>query len=152
MTQPLSSALPWHSIYFTLAELINSDKAWQLKIDNVPTPEIAAVLAETAAQMDRVRIFLSAPVIVSSGYRSKALNKAVKGQPTSGHMLGYCIDFTCPKFGSPKAICEALAKSNIPFDQLIMEGTWVHISFDPRLRRQTLIKNAKGVVVQVEGF
>jgi len=39
-------------------------------------------------------------------------------------------------------IARAIAASDINFDQCIVEAnTWVHVSFDPRLRRQTLAAN-----------
>ncbi|MFI4966717.1 MAG: hypothetical protein ACHP9T_15280, partial [Caulobacterales bacterium] len=38
----------------------------------------------------------------------------------------------------------ALAGSGIAFDQVIEEGTWTHISFDPRLRRQVLTRREGG--------
>lgn len=47
-------------------------------------------------------------------------------------------------FGPPLAVCRALAKSGLPFDQVIEEGGWTHISFDPRGRRQVLTKLSQG--------
>ena len=41
-------------------------------------------------------------------------------------------------------MCRAVAGSQLAFDQLIEEGTWVHISFDPRMRRQVLTKRPEG--------
>ena len=65
------------------------------------------------------------------------------GESNSGHMSGLAVDFTCPGFGSPKAICEALEKVKhlILYDQLIHEfGNWVHIAFaeQPRLMPLTI--------------
>ena len=40
--------------------------------------------------------------------------------------------------GTPREIVRAIVALHIPFDQCIEEGTWVHISFDPRMRCQTL--------------
>jgi hypothetical protein len=48
------------------------------------------------------------------------------------------VDFVCPDYGAPRRIVEAIRHSGIPFDQLICEGSWVHISFDRRLRRECL--------------
>ena len=46
------------------------------------------------------------------------------------------MDFTCPDYGSPYKVAMELANSpSISFDQLILEGTWVHISFDPKMQR-----------------
>lgn len=123
------------SQYFTLDELTHTDHR---TIDNTPSPEMIVILQETAKQMDRVRTLLGKPIRVNSGYRSPALNTAVGGAPTSAHMSGYAVDFVCPGFGTPLQICQAIIASHIPFDQLIQEGSWVHISFDPRLRMKQM--------------
>jgi putative chitinase len=68
----------------------------------------------------------------------------VGGAATSAHLIGRAVDFTCYGFGDPPAVCRALAEANIGFDQLIEEGTWCHISFDPRMRRQVLTRRAGG--------
>lgn len=71
------------------------------------------------------------------------MNRAVGGAKSSAHMAGLAVDFVCRRYGSPREICEAIAASDLVFDQLIEEGTWVHVSFDERRRRQVLTK-AKG--------
>lgn len=47
----------------------------------------------------------------------------------SRHMRGEADDFIAPTAGSPYEICRRLMDSDIQFDELIWEGTWVHISF-----------------------
>ena len=124
---------------FSLAEFIESDTAMRLKIRNVPSPKVLERLRNTAEGMERVRdILRDVPILVSSGYRSPALNKAVGGSATSDHMDGDACDFRAPAFGPPIHICHAIVKSGLRFDQLIEEGTWVHISFGPRMRQQVL--------------
>ncbi|MDV6330753.1 D-Ala-D-Ala carboxypeptidase family metallohydrolase [Asticcacaulis sp. 201] len=132
---PAATSTDGFSQYFTLDELTHTDNR---TIDNTPPSEVVAVLKQTAAQMDRVRIWLGKPIRVNSGYRSPALNKAIGGAPNSAHCLGYAVDFVSPAFGTPRDICKKIIASDIRYDQLIYEGTWVHISFDPRLRMQTL--------------
>ena len=132
------------SRYFSLDELIASDTAARKHIDNTPTAEQLENLRETAQQADRVREFLGHPMIVTSGFRSLKLNAAIGGAKTSSHMTGYAIDFRCPGFGTPKEVFEALKKSDIEFDQLILEfpdspGSWVHIGFAPEMRHQKLV-------------
>ncbi|HTN41253.1 MAG TPA: D-Ala-D-Ala carboxypeptidase family metallohydrolase [Asticcacaulis sp.] len=121
--------------YFTLDELTHTDHR---NIDNTPSPEMVETLRQTAQQMDRVRMLLGKPIRVNSGYRSPALNAAVGGAPHSAHMSGYAVDFVCPGFGTPLQICQKIIASDIKFDQLIQEGAWVHISFDPRLRMKQM--------------
>jgi hypothetical protein len=128
--------------HFALEELSCTDHR---EFDNTPPPEVVAQLRLTAARMEEVRRLLGDRTIsVSSGYRCRALNRAVGGAATSAHLTGHAVDFNCYGFGDPLAVCRALAGSSLPFDQLIEEGRWVHISFDPRLRRQVLTKREGG--------
>ena len=128
----------WTSEYFTLAELTASNTAIRRGINNVPTGAALQALTYTASRMDSVRKLLGHPIRASSGYRSPALNKVIGGSNNSAHTLGYAVDFTCPAFGDPLAVCKAIIASGIQYDQLIYEGTWVHISFDPRNRMENL--------------
>ncbi len=138
---------------FTLAELTASDTAVRLGIDQTPTGDIVAVLARTAEQMEIVRKLLgNKPIRVNSGYRSPVLNAAIGGSRTSAHCTGYAVDFVCPDFGTPKDIAKHLSESAISFDQLIYEGTWVHISFQPTMRRQVLTAHfGKGPTTYTQG-
>ena len=126
------------SRYFTLAELSESDTATRLHIDNTPSAAIVQALTETAQHMDQVRDLLGGPVQVLSGYRSPALNTAIGGSAHSAHMSGRAVDFVCRSFGTPLQICQKIVTAGIKFDQLIQEGTWVHISFDPQMRNQVM--------------
>jgi len=131
------------SQHFTLEELTAS--ADHPDIPNQPTPTIAANLVKTANLLEEVRALLGGhPISVSSGYRSPALNAAVGGVADSAHLVGYAADFECAAFGDPLAICRAISASAIVFDQLIEEGTWTHISADPRARRMVLTKDGAG--------
>lgn len=126
------------SLHFSLEELTRSSTAVRLGIDNTPTDEIIEHLKVAADGMEQVRAILGSQIHVDSGYRCEALNAAVKGAKTSAHMEGYAVDFVCPGFGTPLEIVHLIEKSTIAFDQCIQEGTWVHISFDPQLRRRVL--------------
>ena len=124
--------------HFALEELIFSSAAQRLGIDNTPDQNTVENLTTLAKGLEQVRALLGAPMHIDSGYRCAALNKAVGGVANSAHIDGYAADFVCPEYGSPLQIARAIAGSGIPFDQCIQEGTWVHISFDPRLRHQAL--------------
>ncbi len=127
------------SPHFTLVELTVSDKAKELGLDNTPEEPVRTNLKKLAAGLEKVRALLGeAPIHVSSAYRSPEVNAAVKGSKRSAHMDGYAADFTCPDFGPPLLIARQLRDSGLQFDQLIMERTWVHISFDPKNRREVL--------------
>lgn len=122
------------SPHFWLSEFIESNTATRLGINNSPDPLAQSNLFKVAALMEEVRKLLGGkPIIVSSGYRSEALNRAVKGSRVSDHLRGEACDFTCPGYGTPLQIAAAIAKSGIKFGQLIEEfGGWVHISIPNR--------------------
>jgi hypothetical protein len=126
------------SLHFSMSELTASDTAVRLGIDNTPSAEIVANLEVLAIGLEDVRDILGYPMRISSGYRCPKLNTVVKGSKTSAHMDGFAADFTCPAFGTPLEVVKAIERSPVMFDQCIQEGAWVHISFDPRERRQVL--------------
>lgn len=130
------------SDHFSLEELTATSHR---ELDNTPTPEIVAALTDTASNMERVRALLDGNAIhVNSGYRSPAVNAAVGGVSNSAHMSGHACDFVCPAFGAPLDICRRLDAELALFDQVIEEGTWVHVSFAPTLRGQIMTKNPAG--------
>lgn len=135
------------SEYFTLEELTYSRTAAEHDIDNVPSAELIEHAKKYLIPgIDSVRLYLGKPVLVSSGYRSPALNKVVPGSSdTSQHTKFEAIDFTSPRFGTPLDIAKALIKARkegkVNFDQMIYEyGTWIHISFSENPRGKVLSK------------
>lgn len=124
---------------FTLEELIASSTGLRLEIDNTPSVDIIEHLRALAEGLEKVRALLDCkPMHIDSGYRCPVLNRAVNGAPNSAHLLGYAADFVCPEFGMPLEIVTKIKNSYIHFDQCIQEGTWVHISFDPKLRNEIM--------------
>lgn len=139
------------SKYFTLNELTRSDTAKKLKIDNEPKEEATKDnIKELMLFLDGVREgwteeckdkgYGDPAIMVNSGYRSEALNKAVKGSKTSEHMLGTAADIE-PKNGRNKEFFEWLRTflSDKQFSQLINEypdknnrPSWVHLSIRGR--------------------
>ena len=130
--------------HFTLEELVFSQTAARLGIDNTPPPVVVENLKALANGLEHVRELLGCPVNINSGYRSEELNARIGGVKNSAHTQGFAADFTAKEFGTPKQICEAIAASGILFDQLIQEGTWVHISFAPTMRRHLLTASFSG--------
>ena len=131
------------SQHFTLDEATSSQTASRLGIYNTPSDAVIAVMKSTATNMETVRDILnSKPITVSSWYRSPELNVKIGGVKTSQHCKGEAVDFICPMYGSCYYVANAIMHSKIDFDQLILEHTWVHISFksDPyaNQRRQVL--------------
>lgn len=132
----------WLSDHFTLEELTATQHR---KIDNTPPASALLALGATARRMEAVRAALgNHPVTVSSGYRCEKLNRAIGGARKSAHLTGWAVDFQCFRFGTPLQVCRALVAAGIGFDQLIEEGTWIHISFAPAMRGEVLTKLAGG--------
>jgi hypothetical protein len=127
------------SDHFSLDEFTASQEATRHGINNKPSDKVVENLRMLAALLEQVRELLGGHSIrISSGYRSLALNRHIKSSDSSAHVRGWAADFTCPSFGTPLAVAKKIAESNLKFDQLIYEGTWIHISCDPQNRRQLL--------------
>lgn len=127
---------------FTIAELTVTNTG----LANTPNADQLANIERLAATLERVRRVLGGkPLIVTSAFRSPAVNRAVGGSPTSAHVHGLAADFTCPRYGSPLQVCTAIEESGIEFDQLIHEyGRWVHLGVGPRERGEVLTIDKRG--------
>ena len=119
-------------------------------IDNSIPTELRNNALLTAAKLEVVRMALySSPITVNSWFRCLELNTAIGSKPTSDHTKATAIDFTASGFGSPIEICKKLVadKDTIGFKQLILEHSWVHISWDhspgvvPKLEVLSLLKS-----------
>jgi zinc D-Ala-D-Ala carboxypeptidase len=125
--------------HFHLDEFTTSQTATRHSIDNTPSEKVVENLRMLAALLEQVRELLGGHSIrISSGYRCLSLNRHIGSSDSSAHVRGWAADFTCPSFGTPLAVAKKIAESNLKFDQLIYEGTWIHISCDPKNRRQLL--------------
>lgn len=127
--------------FFTKSELTRSDTARIRGIDNTPTPEASAALdALMWNVLDPIRRMWGKPIIVNSGYRCPKLNAAVGGSATSQHMKGEAADITAGDPTKNKELFDMIARSAIPFDQLIDEKNyrWIHVSYRPNGRRNIL--------------
>jgi len=121
------------SPHFTLDEATYSSTALRLGIDNTqPSAEIIKAAIYTASKLEVVRTILQNKSIhIDSFIRCLALNRALGSKDSSQHIKGEAADIICPDFGSPLDICKELItnKAKLNFDQLILEHTWVHVSF-----------------------
>jgi hypothetical protein len=126
--------------HFSLEQLTASGIALRKGLSNVPNDEQVAHLTLLAQTLEQVRALLG-PFHIDSAFRSSEINAAVGGSAHSAHLDGYAADIVAPGFGTPLAVCEAIASSGIPFDQLIQEGGergWTHISVAPTMRGEIL--------------
>lgn len=127
---------------FTLSEFIISQVAERKGIDNTPSTQIINNLKRLCVQILEPARHSLGQIIISSGYRSPKLNLAVGGSITSSHDEGFCADCTPVKV-SKLEFAKWVVK-NCDFDQVILEyGTkneaaWIHVSADPRRRKQVL--------------
>lgn len=127
---------------FQLWELTTSQTAERNGIDNTPSPEVIKNLSRLCTKILQPARDKLGPLRVSSGYRCPELNRRIGGSSTSGHPLGYCgdiIPLECTKMAFARFVFK-----NCEFDQIILEfgsasdPAWIHVSADPRNRRQVL--------------
>jgi len=144
------------STHFTLAEFTRSERAERLGLDNSIPKHLMPNAKRVAMLMEKVRSILGNKIIVvNSMYRSPAVNKAVGGSKTSYHLKALACDYVCPSFGTPYIIAKEIEASNIIYDQLIYEGSWVHIGLadelkTPRMQVLTMWKGRyyKGIILK----
>lgn len=127
------------SEHFTLEEATYSETAVRMGINNQPSTLQLENMKHAAAGMEQIRALLGKPIRINSWLRLPDVNVAVGGSKVSSHMDGWAIDFTSAGFGDPLAVCKAIEKAGIKFDQMIHEyARWTHISFAPEMRGQKL--------------
>lgn len=135
---------------FSLAELTVTDQ----NMPNVPNEaEVASLRSLAEMILQPLRDALGKPVRVNSAFRSEAVNRAVGGTATSQHRLGQAADIHVPGMTSVE-VAKKIVALGLPFDQVIEEfGSWVHVSYGPRRRRQqlTAVKRS-GKTVYVQGI
>lgn len=141
------------SEHFDLSELIDSQTATRRGIANMPGPDALANLTRVAGVLEQIRSLAGRPVVVSSGYRSPELNRAVGGAANSAHLTGLAADINVPGI-TPRALALLIRESGIVLDQLIFEGKWVHVGLSAGApRRQVLTaKFNAGRASYIEGI
>ena len=125
--------------YFTLSELTKSATAKRLGIDNTADANTRANLTALIEKvLDPLRERWGMPIIVTSGYRCVALNKAVGGAASSQHTKGEAADIrtVSDSRADNMKLLRCLLRSGIVFDQVIAEYVdaagrpdWIHVSF-----------------------
>lgn len=119
-------------VYFTLAEMLASTTAVKKKIANLPSWEVIENLRQLGLFLDGVREAWGSGIIVSSGFRCPALNKAVGGVDDSEHQYGCAADIK-PSNGKFNQFVDFLKDWLVDkeFDKCIIEKSktsrWIHI-------------------------
>lgn len=122
------------SDFFTLEEFTRSSTAKRLKIDNTPSDEVVRNI-QYGVQMvlDPLRRIIQTPIIITSGYRCAALNKAVGGVTNSWHTKGNAADLKIKDEEEAKAIFQVL-KTLPSVDTVLFEHStssiWMHVQWD----------------------
>lgn len=114
---------------FKMSELIHSDTAIRHNINNMPDiNSLDCMLNLIHYCLQPIRDKVKKPVIITSGYRNKEVNKLVGGSSTSQHTKGQAADI---KVGGMSAyqLYMYILNSDVEYDQLILEPSWVHISY-----------------------
>jgi zinc D-Ala-D-Ala carboxypeptidase len=140
---------------FTLQELIYSSTAMRLGIDNSPTKEGVLKLTLLATELlQPIRERLSAPIRITSGYRSPQLSEVIGSSANSQHCRYEAVDMQFVKRGKMDnlLIYQALIDLDLDFDQCILEfgnstkeldsthPAWIHLSWKVTdNRKQVLI-------------
>lgn len=133
--------------YFTIHEMCRSLKAQELGIVNVPNKAQQDDIENFIdVILDPIREAWGKPITVSSGFRNKAVNKAVGGVSNSHHQFenGYCAaDITVGSKHGNEMLYNLIRKLDLPVCQCIDEYnySWIHVSYHPNdVRKQYLHK------------
>ena len=135
------------SEHMTLAELTKTNTG----IENVPNEAQVENLRRVCRWLERLRRRWNDkygdgddPIIINSGFRSAAVNKAVGGVPTSNHLTGCAVDIRC--IGMEQALRYAAILLDISdmsredFDELLIEQkrsvVWIHFAVRPSGNRR----------------
>ena len=141
------------SPHFELREFVVSQKARDYGLDNTPPVEaIENLRALCIHTLEPLRNALGLPILVTSGYRTKALNRLlVYHSNKSQHMNGEAADFYVdqgPVSGSHrelliKAFRQIITDDSIAFDQCIIYPSFIHVSY---------VRNGKNRSKLIRGF
>lgn len=120
---------------FTLAELTRT--SWPRLQDSPPVEVVCNLVFLCVAALQPLRDFLGEPVIITSGYRSAALNTKVGGVPGSYHRRGLAADIYVKTEDDARRKFEFLRQLHY-VDSVLFEhrghSQWLHVqvSFHPR--------------------
>lgn len=123
--------------YFTFEEFEYSETAKLRSINNdIPEHYKDNIEEFVNVILDPLREAWGSPIIITSGFRSESLNRALNGSKTSVHRYGLAADIK-PSVGGMKKFQEFVTEflKDKDFDQLIYEkprngvASWLHIGY-----------------------
>jgi uncharacterized protein YcbK (DUF882 family) len=134
--------------HFTLYEVAHSDTAIKNNIDNTPNATIIANAVFLIKKvLEPVRIHFNKPVNVNCIYRCSLVNDKVGGAKNSQHLFGQAADIYIS--GIPNSVIVDFIRKNLDFDQLILEASWVHVSFRLKGNRKQVLKCVNGKYINI---
>ena len=140
------------SEHFSLAELTKTS----VRMENVPNEAQVENLKRLCRWLERLRRRwndkyadignggMEEPLIINSGYRSPAVNKAVGGAPTSNHLTGCAVDIRVAGLEQllryAVILLDISDESGEDFDELLLERKgavmWLHFAVRPSGNRR----------------
>ena len=143
--------------HFQLREFTESATAMKQGIANVPPPEAVENLKRLCTHtLEPLREKLGLPIIITSGFRTKALNEIiVHAARKSQHMAGQAADFYVAGIAGQarneghrelliKAFRLIIEDESIDFDQLIIYPSFIHVSYVSREKNRHQRTRASG--------
>lgn len=133
----------------SLKELLFSETATRLGIDNTPTDQILINLQTLIYEVINPIVNHFGDIKITSGYRSPALCKAIGSSERSQHTTGMAVD--CEVLGVPNKELADWVVNNLSYDQVILEfwkpeeinSGWVHISYNKAGNRKMYLRAYK---------
>ena len=135
------------SEHMTLAELTKTNTG----IENVPNEAQVENLKRVCRWLERLRRRWNDlygegddPIVINSGFRSAAVNKAVGGAPTSNHLTGCAVDIRVAGLEQllryAVILLDISDESGEDFDELLLERKgavmWLHFAVRPSGNRR----------------
>ena len=131
------------SDHFTLYELTRSGTAIDHDLPNVPNLQQEQALRNLALNILEPLRRQFGPVIVSSGFRTRQVNRLVGGAPASQHTRGEAADIVITNTDRGLRMYSFI-KTRLDFDQLILEPIgsptprWLHVSYTTRRKNRQM--------------
>lgn len=145
--------------HFKLSEFVSSETATKQGIENNPSPEAVENMRLLSIHtLEPLREALGLPIVITSGYRCKALNDLIAHHSQrSQHMEGRAADFYVISRRNGRngrnashhellvlAFRTILTNPTVDFDQLILYPGFIHVSFVSHNDNRHKIMSANG--------
>lgn len=126
---------------FTIEELTSSSFALKNNLDNTPNEIQLQNLKEGAHVLEFIReSFGNYPIVITSGFRSKAVNQGVGGAKYSDHQNGKAFDIIIKNGKKQEDNARVLKNKLENYDQIISYKTFTHLGLGDRSRREFINK------------